>query len=51
MLQEATHELVAAQASGPPIMVVQIDGIHISDHLDLVAALGIDSQGFRPRLG
>jgi len=24
---------------------VQIDGIHISEHLVLVAALGIDSEG------
>ena len=33
------------------IMVVQIDGIHISEHLVLVAALGIDSQGFKHPLG
>ena len=39
---------------GLDIMVVQIDGIHISEHLVLVAALGIDSEGFKhplnPRL-
>jgi hypothetical protein len=33
------------------IMVVQIDGIHISDQFVLVAALGIDSQGFKHPLG
>jgi hypothetical protein len=33
------------------IMVVQIDGIHISEHLVLVAALGIDSEGFKHPLG
>jgi hypothetical protein len=27
---------------------VQIDGIHISEHLVLVAALGIDSEGIIP---
>jgi hypothetical protein len=32
-------------------MVVQIDGIHISEHLVLVAALGIDSEGFKRPLG
>jgi putative transposase len=30
---------------------VQIDGIHISEHLVLVAALGIDSEGFKHPLG
>jgi putative transposase len=29
----------------------QIDGIHISEHLVLVAALGIDSAGFKHPLG
>jgi putative transposase len=33
------------------IMVVQIDGIHISDQFVLVAALGIDSQGFKHPFG
>ena len=33
------------------IMVVQIDGIHISEHLVLVAAHGIDSQVFKHPLG
>ena len=37
--------------SGLDIMVVQIDGIHISEHLVLVAALGIDSAGFKHPLG
>jgi hypothetical protein len=27
-----------------PLALVQIDGIYISEHLVLVAALGIDSQ-------
>jgi putative transposase len=30
---------------------VQIDGIHISEHLVLVAALGIGSEGFKQRSG
>ena len=33
------------------IMVVQIDGIHIREHLVLVAALGIDSEGIKHPLG
>ena len=38
-------EWMGADLSGLDIMVVQIDGIHISEHLVLVAALGIDSEG------
>jgi putative transposase len=44
-------ECMGADLSGLDIMVVQIDGIHISEHLVLVAALGIDSEGFRHPLG
>jgi hypothetical protein len=33
---------MASDLSGLDIMVVQIDGIHIAEHLVLVAALGID---------
>ena len=32
-------------------MVVQIDGIYNSEQLELVAALGIDSEGSSTRLG
>ena len=42
---------MGADLSALDIMVVQIDGIHISEHLMLVAALGIDSQGFKHLLG
>src|SRR5580692_170989 len=44
-------EWMGADLSALDIMVVQIDGIHISEHLVLVAALGIDSQGFKHPLG
>src|SRR6202008_1628810 len=44
-------EWMGADLSGLDIMVVQIDGIHISEHLVLVAALGIDSAGFKHPLG
>ena len=40
-------EWMGADLSGLDIMVVQIDGIHISEHLVLVAALGIDSEGWK----
>src|SRR3974390_999681 len=33
------------------LLVVQIDGIHIGEHLVLVAALGIDSEGLKHPLG
>ena len=44
-------EWMGADLSGLDIMVVQIDGIHIGEHLVLVAALGIDSAGFKHPLG
>ena len=44
-------EWMGADLSALDIMVVQIDGIYISEHLVLVAALGIDSQGFKHPLG
>src|SRR5207342_2509295 len=44
-------EWMGADLSGLDIMVVQIDGIHISEHLVLVAALGIDTEGFKHPLG
>jgi putative transposase len=33
------------------LSAAQIDGIHISEHLVLVAALGLDSEGFKHPLG
>ena len=39
------QEWMAADLSGLDILVVQIDGIHISEHIVLVAAIGIDSEG------
>ena len=44
-------EWMGADLSGLDIMVVQIDGIHISEHLVLVAALGIDGNGVKHRSG
>jgi putative transposase len=44
-------EWMGADLSGLDIMVVQIDGIHISEHLVLVAALGIVSAGVKHPLG
>ena len=39
------REWLAADLSGLDLLVVQIDDIHISEHLVLVAAIGIDAQG------
>jgi transposase-like protein len=41
------REWLAADLSGLDLLVVQIDGIHISEHLVLVAAIGIDAQGIK----
>jgi putative transposase len=38
-------EWLATDLSVLDIMVVQIDGVHISEHLVLVAAIGIDGEG------
>jgi putative transposase len=45
------QEWMAADLSGLDILVVQIDGLHISEHLVLVAAIGIDSSGVKHPLG
>jgi putative transposase len=42
---------MGADLSALDIMVVQIDGIHITEHLVLVAAIGIDSEGVKHPLG
>ena len=48
---ERMKEWMGADLSGLDIMVVLIEGIHIGEHLVLVAALGIDSEGFKHPLG
>jgi putative transposase len=42
---ERLKEWMASDLSGLDILVVQIDGIHIAEHLVLVAAIGIDGRG------
>jgi putative transposase len=42
---------MAADLSGLDLLVVQIDGIHITEHLVLVAAIGIDGEGIKHPLG
>src|ERR1700688_3199175 len=41
------REWLASDLSGLDLLVVQIDGIHIAEHLILVAAIGIDAQGIK----
>ena len=41
------REWLATDLSGLDLLVVQIDGIHIAEHLILVAAIGIDAQGIK----
>ena len=41
------REWLAAELSGLDLLVVQIDGIHISENLILVAAIGIDGEGIK----
>jgi transposase-like protein len=41
------REWLAADLCGLDLLVVQIDGIHIAEHLILVAAIGIDAQGIK----
>ena len=42
---------MGADLSALDIMIVQIDGIHITEHLVLVAAIGIDAEGVKHPLG
>ena len=42
---------MGSDLSALDIMVVQIDGIHLSEHLVLVAAIGIDGEGEKHPLG
>ena len=44
-------EWMTSDLAALDIMVVQIDGIHITEHLILVAAIGIDSEGVKHPLG
>jgi putative transposase len=42
---------MAADLSGPDLLVVQIDGLHLAEDLLLVAAIGIDGEGVKHPLG
>jgi putative transposase len=46
-----TKDWMGADLSALDIMVVQIDGIHVAEHLVLVAAIGIDGEGVKHPLG
>jgi putative transposase len=48
---ERMKEWMGSDLSGLDILVVQIDGIHISEDLVLVAAIGIDGEGVKHPLG
>src|SRR6516164_1966479 len=41
------REWLATNLSGLDLLVVQIDGIHITESLVLIAAIGIDAQGMK----
>jgi putative transposase len=45
------QDWMASDLGGLDIMVVQVDGIHITEHLVLVAAIGVDSEGVKHPLG
>jgi putative transposase len=48
---ERMKSFMEADLSGLDLLVVQIDGIHITEHLVLVAAVGIDGEGIKHPLG
>ena len=48
---ERMAEWMAADLSQLDLLAVQIDGIHISDELTLLAAVGIDGEGVKHPLG
>jgi putative transposase len=45
------REWLGSDLSALDLLVVQIDGIHITEHLVLVAAIGIDGEGVKHPLG
>ena len=48
---ECMKSFMEADLSGLDLLVVQIDGIYITEHLVLVAAVGIDGEGIKHPLG
>src|SRR5216683_259681 len=48
---ERMKEWMTSELSGLDLLVVQIDGIHITEGLVLVAAIGIDGDGVKHPLG
>src|SRR5215469_9684581 len=48
---ERMKNWMATDLSGLDLLVVQIDGIHITEHLVLVAAVGIDGEGIKHPIG
>jgi putative transposase len=48
---ERMKSWMATDLSGLDLLVVQVDGIHITEHLVLVAAIGIDGEGIKHPLG
>lgn len=44
---ERMREWLAADLSGLDLLVVQIDGIHITEQLVLIAAIGVDADGIK----
>ena len=48
---ERMAEWMAADLSQLDLLAIQVDGIHISDELTLLAAIGIDGEGVKHPLG
>jgi hypothetical protein len=48
---ERLAEWIAADLSQLDLLAIQIDGVHITDDLTLLAAVGIDGEGVKHPLG
>ena len=48
---ERMGEWMAADLSGLDLLAIQIDGMHVTGELTLLAAVGIDGQGVKHPLG
>jgi hypothetical protein len=51
VVERAHEDLDECGSPGLDLLVVQIDGIHMTEHLVLVAAVGIDGEGIKHPLG
>ena len=51
LTEERFHEWMSSDISGLDLLVIQIDGMHMTDNLLMVGAIGVDAGGHKHPLG